>query len=229
MSQQEIYTMAQQEAARRRWADPEYRKRQAEAWERRKQRQPPKEPKVPRDKSLSASERNKKLWQDPAYRAKQTEARRRNWDNPDYRERSSRSGKNRGENNPAFKHGEATRVDRSVEYTAFTAARSRCTNRNNRKWKDYGGRGIKFLFVSFEQFLAAVGRRPSTEYSLDRFPNNNGNYEPGNVRWATQSEQVANRRPTEEWQSNCRSCGHPMICPHCSSQSAIDDAVYADA
>ena len=44
-------------------------------------------------------------------------------------------------------------------------------------------------------FLTDVGLRPSPEYSVDRYPNNNGNYEPGNVRWATDLEQNRNRRP----------------------------------
>ncbi len=46
----------------------------------------------------------------------------------------------------------------------------------------------------FEEFLKDVGRRPSAEYTLDRYPNNDGNYEPGNIRWATRSEQQRNRR-----------------------------------
>jgi hypothetical protein len=81
-----------------------------------------------------------------------------------------------------------------AEYRRFIDARNRCTNPKNKAYKNYGGRGIKFLFESFEQFFAEIGPRPGLEYSLDR-KENDGNYEPGNVRWATQSEQVNNRRP----------------------------------
>src|SRR5437016_5184126 len=80
------------------------------------------------------------------------------------------------------------------EYAAYQHAKYRCTNPNSEVWKDYGGRGIKFLFASFEQFFAELGPRPSPQQSLDRWPNPNGNYEPGNVRWATYSEQSKNQR-----------------------------------
>lgn len=79
------------------------------------------------------------------------------------------------------------------EYHIYVGARYRCTNPKSEVWKDYGGRGIQFRFVSFEEFLAELGPRPSPEYSLDRI-NNDGHYEPGNVRWATASEQRNNQR-----------------------------------
>jgi hypothetical protein len=79
------------------------------------------------------------------------------------------------------------------EAQAFYDAKNRCTNRNNKRFADYGGRGIKFLFTSFVQFLNHVGLKPSPELTLDRI-DNDGNYEIGNVRWATRAVQVANRR-----------------------------------
>lgn len=80
------------------------------------------------------------------------------------------------------------------EWAAYRDARKRCncpTDIAYRKW--YGCRGIKFLFPSFKSFFNEVGPRPSKAHSLDRI-NNDGNYEPGNVRWATRSEQSKNRR-----------------------------------
>jgi hypothetical protein len=47
---------------------------------------------------------------------------------------------------------------------------------------------------SFAAFLAAIGPRPSPQHSLDRYPNNDGHYEPGNVRWATRAQQGRNLR-----------------------------------
>jgi hypothetical protein len=79
------------------------------------------------------------------------------------------------------------------EYVAYNHALARCRNITLKSYPDYGGRGIKFLFESFEQFLAEIGPRPTPKHSLDR-KDNNSHYAPGNVRWATRQEQVANRR-----------------------------------
>jgi hypothetical protein len=89
----------------------------------------------------------------------------------------------------AIKHG----MCRTPEYRSYIAARARCANPNDElHWKDYGGRGIKFLFASFEQFYAHIGPRPAGT-TLDRIEND-GNYEPGNVKWSTLSEQQKNQR-----------------------------------
>jgi hypothetical protein len=74
---------------------------------------------------------------------------------------------------------------------------SRCTNPNTPHYYRYGGRGIrvhKGWRNNFLAFFDHVGPRPSTAHSLDRYPNNDGHYKPGNVRWATAKEQAANRR-----------------------------------
>jgi hypothetical protein len=74
----------------------------------------------------------------------------------------------------------------------------RCTNPNFNRYPDYGGRGILICdrWKDFPNFFADMGLRPEPKklYSLDRFPNNDGNYEPGNCRWATAKEQRANQR-----------------------------------
>jgi hypothetical protein len=77
----------------------------------------------------------------------------------------------------------------SIEHNA---AKGRCRNPNNDRYEDYGGRGIKFLFHSFQEFLVHIGPRPA-DRSLDRI-NNDGHYEMGNVRWATRSQQARNAR-----------------------------------
>jgi hypothetical protein len=80
----------------------------------------------------------------------------------------------------------------TVEYRAWANAKARCENPTHPNYHHYGARGIKVLFT-FGRFIAEVGQRPSAEHSIDRI-NNNGNYEVGNLRWATRSEQQSNRR-----------------------------------
>lgn len=79
------------------------------------------------------------------------------------------------------------------EYEAYHAAKRRCHRPTLEQYRNYGGRGIEFRFTCFEHFLSCVGQRPSPDYSLDRI-DNDGHYEPGNVRWATVVAQANNRR-----------------------------------
>ncbi len=79
-----------------------------------------------------------------------------------------------------------------VEYRAYHDARRRCTRPNCKDFPNYGGRGIKFLFSSFEAFFAELGARPRGRM-LDRIEND-GNYESGNVRWATRNDSLKNQR-----------------------------------
>jgi hypothetical protein len=90
-------------------------------------------------------------------------------------------------------HGEP---DSSPEYKAWIAMKDRCLNPNTPHYRHYGGRGITVCPTwkhDFAQFLADMGRRPSSRHSLDRIDNALG-YAPGNVRWATRIEQGQNRR-----------------------------------
>jgi hypothetical protein len=100
-----------------------------------------------------------------------------------------------------FKHGLST----EPEYIVWVAMLQRCGNPKNKDYPDYGGRGITVCdrWRDFANFISDVGARPSSKYSIDRYPDNNGNYEPGNVRWATATEQVYNRRPQKKRGTHC--------------------------
>lgn len=96
------------------------------------------------------------------------------------------------------KHGEMPRGSRSAEYEAWIGMKKRCYNENCDDYPEWGGRGIRVCpqwLSDFAAFLAYIGRRPSPAHTLDRYPNNDGHYEPGNLRWATRKEQAANTRP----------------------------------
>lgn len=86
----------------------------------------------------------------------------------------------------------------SPEYVVWHNMKQRCLNPRHPQFRNYGGRGIAIWrpwISSIEAFIRDVGPRPSPNHSLDRFPNNDGNYEPQNVRWATSTEQANNMRP----------------------------------
>lgn len=84
------------------------------------------------------------------------------------------------------------------EYHCWVGMCYRCTSPNDASWPYYGGRGIRvcerwLMDTGFANFLADVGPRPSLRHTIDRI-DNDGHYEPGNVRWATKTEQNRNSR-----------------------------------
>ena len=92
---------------------------------------------------------------------------------------------------------------KSAEYRAWSSMKQRCLNPRCSVYKNYGGRGITVCVRwqrDFLDFLDDLGPRPSPKHTLDRI-DNDGNYQPGNVRWATYQEQESNRRNNRwvEW------------------------------
>ena len=101
------------------------------------------------------------------------------------KEHASRTGKS------AATHGR--RFTR--EYQCWVDMRRRCDNPKNASYKNYGAKGITVCNrwqTSFANFFADMGKCPKG-FTLDRFPNHEGNYEPGNCRWANQDQQANNK------------------------------------
>jgi len=95
-----------------------------------------------------------------------------------------------------LRHGHASNGYETKVYVAWMNMRKRCYKTNHAGYERYGGRGITVCerWMTFENFYEDMGEPPETTgYSLDRI-NNNGNYEPGNCKWSTASEQQSNRR-----------------------------------
>lgn len=88
------------------------------------------------------------------------------------------------------------------EFRIWTGMKVRCSNENDRAFPDYGGRGISVCSQwlgknGFAQFLADMGECPPDKHSIER-KDNDGNYEPGNCKWATREEQNSNTRRTRK-------------------------------
>ena len=99
-----------------------------------------------------------------------------------------------------YKHGQSRKGQITSEYRCWYHMKERCQNPKNQAFKNYGGRGIRVCeaWQKFENFYKDMGPKPGAKYSIDR-TNNDGNYEPGNCKWATWKEQNNNCRP--------KSCG----------------------
>lgn len=103
----------------------------------------------------------------------------------------NRSRPNRGPTNK--KHGESQ--NRTGEYVSWISMKQRCHDEKHSNYTLYGAKGVSVCDRwrnSFENFLADMGRKKHTDYSIDRI-DPKGDYEPGNCRWASQPEQQSNR------------------------------------
>jgi|HubBroStandDraft_2_1064218.scaffolds.fasta_scaffold32031_4 hypothetical protein len=135
------------------------------------------------------------------------------------------------------KHGHCRRlVDRDPVHNIWKQMNQRCINGH----KNYGARGIKVCERwkgkrGFQNFIDDMGPRPSSRHSIDRFPDQNGDYEPGNCRWATPKEQGRNRRdnlmitfdgknkPLSEW-SEIKNISYTMLYSRLRHGWSIEEA-----
>lgn len=88
-------------------------------------------------------------------------------------------------------------MSKTLEYRSWKGVLERCRNSSSPHYANYGARGISICerwISSFPNFIEDMGLRPTPGHSIDRI-NVDGNYEPGNCRWATRSEQQRNKRP----------------------------------
>lgn len=115
-------------------------------------------------------------------------------------------------------HGHTKGYGTTPVYSSWNNMFARCYNPKNKDYYLYGGRGIRVCdrWNRFENFLEDMGPTWEKGLTIDRYPNNDGNYEPGNCRWATRLQQVQNRRKY----------GHGRI-DYAAAQSAANREVCA--
>jgi hypothetical protein len=124
----------------------------------------------------------------------------------------------------AKKHGAVVGGVKTRTYSKWAGMWSRCTNPKANSYEHYGGRGISVCerWKSFENFLADMGEAPPG-LSIDRYPDNDGNYEPGNCRWATSSEQMRNTRVTRWIEHN----GERLILSDWAARAGVSVAIFS--
>lgn len=133
----------------------------------------------------------------------------------------------RGENLRKYDHSGPTYKTQPSEYRVWSSMKNRCTNPRFVDWHLYGGRGIQVCGrwrASFADFFADVGLRPSPKHTLDRWPNGDGNYEPGNVRWATPLEQGRNTSRNRQITAN----GETLSLAEWAERSGLKRETIAD-
>jgi hypothetical protein len=112
----------------------------------------------------------------------------------------------------------------SPDYPIWNAIISRCENKKNQAYRNYGGRGIKICKrwrTSFSNFIADMGPRPSRKHSIERLNNNKGYYK-ANCIWATKKEQDRNRRNNVWVTYN----GTRMIATDCASKIGVSSKLF---
>ena len=95
-------------------------------------------------------------------------------------------------------HTMGNRVINDPIYLVWHAMKNRCYRKNTKSYKNYGARGIKVCdewrrdFRAYKEYIMSLPNAGDNGYSIDRI-DNDGNYEPGNMRWADEHTQMANR------------------------------------
>lgn len=116
------------------------------------------------------------------------------------REQAAEKGRLYGGRKP-LQHGHSRKGGTTRLYWVWSAMIQRCYNLKNKSFENYGGRGIKVCprwRDSFENFLTDMGPTYMAGLSIDRYPDNDGNYEPDNCRWATRKQQNNNTRRAKQ-------------------------------
>lgn len=122
-------------------------------------------------------------------------------------------------------HGHTRVGKRSRTYNSWFGMIDRCRNPNHHAYLDYGGRGITVCdrWRKFANFLADMGGCPPG-LSIDRYPDNNGNYEHGNCRWATHKEQNRNQRANRVLTVHGVTACLAELCDHFSVRRSLVEA-----